>query len=367
MECNRSLSEKLTQLRREKGWSQEELAAQLGVSRQSVSKWESAASVPELDKIVRLSELFGVSTDYLLKQEAGSSDHANTKEAEKAGGAADTEQLYTGNRTAADEARNNAKNQAERAETDDPPVRCLSLSYVTAYLEAARSSAKGIAAGVAFCIISPVILLVLIGLAEEQQIGITENMAGGIGTAILLLIIAGAVTLFITNGMKLSPYDVLEREPVDLEPDAQRVMRMEKEQLEPRFKKDIAIGVAFCIISVVPLFIAASFDVKDSVYIYCTALLLTIVAAGVCLIVWAGIPYGALQKVLEEGDYTRARKLEQRKNDNLEKVYWCSVTAIYLAVSFLTNRWDITWIIWPVAGVLFVAVCGLAAMLRKNQ
>ena len=56
-------------LRKKQGWSQEELAAKLEVSRQSVSKWESAASVPELDKIIRLSEIFGVSTDYLLKDE----------------------------------------------------------------------------------------------------------------------------------------------------------------------------------------------------------------------------------------------------------------------------------------------------------
>ncbi len=84
------------------------------------------------------------------------------------------------------------------------------------------------------------------------------------------------------------------------------------------------------------------------------------------MIVWVSIPYGGLQKLLEEGDYTRARKLENGKNDNLEKVYWCSVTAIYLAVSFLTDKWGITWVIWPIAGVLYAAVCGLAAMLRKK-
>lgn len=63
------LAEKIIKLRKQNGWSQEELAAKLEVSRQSVSKWESAASVPELDKIIRLSEIFGVSTDYLLKDE----------------------------------------------------------------------------------------------------------------------------------------------------------------------------------------------------------------------------------------------------------------------------------------------------------
>ena len=64
------LAEKIMQLRKEQGWSQEELAVRLGVSRQSVSKWESMASMPDMDKILKKSELFGVSTDYLLKDEA---------------------------------------------------------------------------------------------------------------------------------------------------------------------------------------------------------------------------------------------------------------------------------------------------------
>ena len=61
------LSEKIINLRKSRGWSQEELAERLDVSRQSVSKWESGISNPELDKIVAMSTLFGVSTDYLLK------------------------------------------------------------------------------------------------------------------------------------------------------------------------------------------------------------------------------------------------------------------------------------------------------------
>ena len=56
-------------VREQKEWSQEELADQMEISRQSVSKWESGASIPELDKIIRMSMIFGVSTDFLLKDE----------------------------------------------------------------------------------------------------------------------------------------------------------------------------------------------------------------------------------------------------------------------------------------------------------
>lgn len=62
-----NFSEKLTNLRRREGFSQEQLADRLGVTRQSVSKWESGAAQPELSKLVALSELFRVSVDYLVK------------------------------------------------------------------------------------------------------------------------------------------------------------------------------------------------------------------------------------------------------------------------------------------------------------
>lgn len=62
-----TLGEKLQKLRQQQGLSQDALAERLGVSRQAVSKWERDEALPELDKIVRLSEIFGVSLDALLK------------------------------------------------------------------------------------------------------------------------------------------------------------------------------------------------------------------------------------------------------------------------------------------------------------
>ena len=64
-----TFGEKLQALRKARGWSQEELATQINVSRQALSKWESGASVPDTENVVALSRLFGVSTDYLLQAE----------------------------------------------------------------------------------------------------------------------------------------------------------------------------------------------------------------------------------------------------------------------------------------------------------
>jgi len=61
--------DKLYNLRRGRGLSQERLAEELGVSRQAVSKWEGGAAIPESDKLIAISSFFGVSVDYLLKDE----------------------------------------------------------------------------------------------------------------------------------------------------------------------------------------------------------------------------------------------------------------------------------------------------------
>ena len=73
-----TLGEKIVQLRSQKNWSQGDLADALDISRQSVSKWETDASIPELDKLLKLSELFGVTLDELVRGEDVSKKESET-------------------------------------------------------------------------------------------------------------------------------------------------------------------------------------------------------------------------------------------------------------------------------------------------
>lgn len=324
------LADKIIKLRKEQGWSQEELAHQLQVSRQSVSKWESMVSVPDLDKIIKLSQLFGVSTDYLLKDDAP----------EEAGFAPDTE----------------APCEAAR--------RTVAMEEAHAYLRQAASSAWRIALGVAVCILSPVALILLAGAATYGKMALTEEMAGGLGAAILLLLVAGAVYIFITEGLKLQRYAYLEREPVSLAYGVAGMVEARKEQFEGAFKSGIAGGVTLCILGVVPLMLSTMAE-NEFLTLCCVALLLAFVAVGVFLLVLRCIVWGSFARLLEEGDYTRAQKAAQRQDDPLAACYWCFVVALYLGVSFFTRDWGRTWIIWPVAAVLFAGLQALRTLLRK--
>ena len=76
------LADKILSLRKNNGWSQEELAEKMNVSRQSVSKWESAAAIPDINRILELAKLFGVTTDYLLKDDLEMTVYSDTDETE---------------------------------------------------------------------------------------------------------------------------------------------------------------------------------------------------------------------------------------------------------------------------------------------
>lgn len=332
------LADKITDLRKKNGWSQEELANQLGVSRQAVSKWESSSSIPDLDKIIRMSNLFEVSTDYLLKDslEEQSDDRATLE------------------------------NRVVAYGTNEENILQVSMETANIYLNLLQNVSSKIALGVSLCILSPVILIGLAGLsAEDGGYVISEAAAVGVGMTALLLLIATAVGVFLIYGRKIEVYDFLEQEPIELAYGVKGLVEKEKHAYESTHSRKLVPGVVLCILSAVPIMVLAVSDENGMLAILGVDLCLILVAIGVFLLVSTGIIYGGFQKLLEEGDYTRCKKLENKRNNVIDKIYWCSVTAIYLGWSFITMEWERTWIIWPVAGVFYGAVIGISSVIRK--
>ena len=64
------LEEKLQLLRKQNGYSQEELAERIGIARQTISKWENGQAIPEINGLIRLSELYGITVDRIVKDDA---------------------------------------------------------------------------------------------------------------------------------------------------------------------------------------------------------------------------------------------------------------------------------------------------------
>ena len=70
----------------------------------------------------------------------------------------------------------------------------------------------------------------------------------------------------------------------------------------------------------------------------------------------AGVRWASMHKLLKEGEFSEKGKQKNKIIEAIGTVYWLLATAIYLGWSFLTNNWHITWVIWPIAGVLFAVV-----------
>ena len=327
------LADKIMNLRKKCGWSQEDLADQLGISRQSVSKWESGMSIPDLEKIVKMSSLFGVSTDYLLKDEI------------------------------------EGELPSETMETDDNVLRSVSLEEANTYMDMVKETAPKFATCVSALILSPVPLLLLGGMAETWPQRFSEDILGGIGLIILFGIIIATVIPLILNSMKLSKYEYLEKEEISLLYGVKGVVEKRKEDFEETYRKAIAIGVGLCIFAAVPLMIVGMMDemgVSSMVATCFLVLLFVFVSAGVFLFISRGLIHESFTKLLQQGDYTAEKKANGKVIEKIAGVYWCVVTAMYLLWSFLTIDWGYTWLVWPVAGVLFGGIaCAVHLYKRK--
>ncbi len=321
------LAEKIARLRKKNGWSQEDLAEKMNVSRQAVSKWESAQTVPDLEKILTLGNLFGVTTDYLLKDEIESEEFSS-------GG-------------------------------EDSAVRRLTLAEANEYLAWEEKSSLRIAAATFLCVFSPIPLVFLAGAAEAAKYGVTENMATLAGITMLFLLIAASVAVFISCGFKSEPYKFLEKEMFDTEYGVTGMVSERQKAYRPTYVRCNIIGIVLCVLSPVP--VVAGAMTGDEFLTVVTVCVLLLVAVGAAFLVAAGVRWSGMQKILQSGDYAPAEKKRSETENALSAAYWLIATAVYLAWSFSTGGWKNTWIVWPVAGVLYAAVLNLYRLFTKNR
>lgn len=330
------LADKIINLRKKNGWSQEELAEKLGVTRQSISKYEGAQSIPDLDKILKLSEIFGVTTDYLIKDELEEEEYA-------------------------------ASQMQENESESDRSVHKVTMEMANEYLQIIDWSAGKTAFATMLCILSPIVLLMLGAMSEMPNYHISENAAAGIGICVLIVLIAIAVTIFILCGMKTKKYEFMEKEDIETVYGVSGMVKEKRDAYHSPYVTQLVIGITCCICSVIPLFGTLAVSESDFYMVSAVCMLLTLVAIGTYFIVRSAAKMNAMNQLLEEEDYTRQKKHENKKMSGPVTVYWLIATAIYLAWSFTTNDWDRTWIIWPVVGVLFPAFYAIVSGIRKKS
>jgi len=308
------LADKIIRLRKQNGWSQEELAERMNVSRQAVSKWEGAQAVPDLDKILQLSRLFGVTTDYLLKDEL--------------------------------------EDEKEIDYARDYTVKKITADAAGGYLEQRKLASFKIALATFLCILSPIALIVLCAASDDPGCGISQSLAIVLGLMALFAFILCAVPIYLYCGFKHSGIEFLDGDsPYELEREAKNIVTERKNNFHDAYVRWNIIATSACIVSPIPLIISA-FAGSDMLCVFMLAVMIIIVGLAVAAFIVVGVQMASLQRLLREGDYSNNGKTGSAIREAVDYAYWGILTAIFLTWSFLGNAWHISWIVFVIGGVL---------------
>jgi transcriptional regulator with XRE-family HTH domain/uncharacterized membrane protein YecN with MAPEG domain len=322
------LANKIVKLRKQLAWSQEELAMKMEVSRQSVSKWESGNSIPDLKKVITLAEIFEVSTDFLLK------DDCETFQA-----------------------------KVHSNESSFPQISMeQALSYVDAKVAASELNTKG----VLLCICSAIPLFFFKAMAETNRLGISEDLATGIGIFSILVTVSIAIHFFIKTNQFETETSKVDKQRFELAYGVHSVFQEKLEKFKPGYNIKLSISIFLFIMSAFPLIFAGLFFDGSEVAMMMFIVMLLFVATAFYIILPISTRFEAFNNILKDhGDSDESQRNERAKK--IAAFYWPLLIAIFLGWSLWTMDWGITWIIWPVGAVLFYALVGLMELFEKES
>lgn len=186
----------------------------------------------------------------------------------------------------------------------------------------------------------------------------------------MLVLLAVAVSIFLRADADVRDYRFLEEEPFETEYGVEGMVRQRQREYKDTHTRLVTVGVVLCVLAAVPLFAAMCIDGSDLLYIAAVCALLVLVAIGCLALVTAGVYQGAMEQLLEEGDYARGQKKHRRVLGTVSTIYWLAATAVFLIYTYGPSgngQPQYSWIIWAVAGVLYAAVMGVVRLLLRGR
>ncbi len=321
------LADKIVRLRKQLSWSQEELAEKMDVSRQSVSKWESTNSIPDLNKIIRLAEIFDVSTDFLLRDDIETADFLG-----------------------------------EGKRSDAPQI---SLEQAVKYVDIKLDLAHLIAKGVVLCVCSAIPLFMLMLVADKALLSLAGDKAVILGIIGLLAMISMGISFFVKTQRSDSDLASIDGEQFELSFGVHSAISDKLQKFTALYHKRLSLSIALFVFSGMPLLIALLYGRPDMTLIMLIVMLLMI-AAGIYALLPVATQFNAYHFILKEGDLDAGKSSGTKQAERLAAFYWPLLLATYLGWSFWTMSWGVTWIIWPVGAVTFVALVGLMNLLKAK-
>ena len=255
------LADKIIILRKKNGLSQEELAEKLGVSRQAVSKWEGAQTIPDLERILQMAKLFGVTTDYLLKDEIENEEFSN--------------------------------------DNVDSSLRKISIEEANEYIRQRKKASFLIALATFLCILAPIPLIMLGAAVDASVIAMSENVMGIVGVACMFFFVLCAVPLFLYCGFKNDAYEFLDKkEPFELAYGVRGMVNDKRDKFRSTYVLCNIIATCLCVFSPVPL-VLTSFLENEMLTVFMLALGMIIAGVGCSIFIIVGVQDESTKKLLK--------------------------------------------------------------------
>ena len=231
-------------------------------------------------------------------------------------------------------------------------VPVLTEEEAYAYTTAKKSAGLWTGLGVLLCATGVGFLIFMSTLAENYGIS-TAQSSIDTGTVIgligMFLLVAVAVGMFIHSGMKLERFSYLE-EGFQLPYTLKQNLQRNQANFALTYRVALITGVSLCILA--PALIFAAAYLNDRYAPYGVSSFMVMAGVGVFLFVYYGNTQGAYTTLLEEHHLTAEKKEEVRAVKAVEAVIWPLTIAIFLFTGFVMHRWDINWVVFPIAGVL---------------
>jgi len=208
----------------------------------------------------------------------------------------------------------------------------------------------------------------LTGASEYEVFNISEYLATAIGLIAIMILAAIGIGLIMKVSMRLKKFEFLEKETFETEYGVTGLVKEKKAVFENRYTTKLIIGITLCILSTVPLFIAIGFGEQENyMQMVSVGAILVILSIGVNFILRAVMKNNSYEQLLEEGEYTRSNKQKENVSGKIGSIYWPIIVAIYLGYSFITNDWGRSWLIWPIAALLFAPIAIISDSIARRK
>lgn len=244
--------------------------------------------------------------------------------------------------------------------------RYVDREEAEAFIEMSRRTSIWVSFGVMLCILSPCALIYIGTLQDYSKNGISDGMIVLFGLIPLLLLVAIAVVMFCWNGMKMEKYEYMKKENFQMDAAFKEVLKQRQEQEKPKATLKLIIGILICIFSVMPLLVVGAMFDDDLYAVYALILLLVMVSVSIWFFIAGGSTVNSLKILLQEEEFSKEGKKSQKLMDVIGGIYWPVATVIYLGWSFWTMDWGFTWIVWPIAGILYGVIASICNIVQKS-